>query len=211
MKNARDGISENPNLKIFGGECPPPPPTPAGLGCLRRANFTSPAYRYLVAYEINALGWKKRLGLEGVGGGGVHFKNCYCQAGVQFLYVIIFWGGGMKSWYTTLFWHPNPPPPRPTPWDVINERSLNFSVIILFLEEIWGDSKENRTRWYYLVSCKLCQSVTEQNGFLPVINGCKRLLFYSIQLLMALFIMAENETEFVARIPGSMRQNVCQL
>ena len=27
----------------------------------------------------------------------------------------------------------------------------------------------------------------------------------------ALFIMAENETEFVARIPGSMRQNVCEL
>ena len=41
-----------------------PPPTPAGLGCLRRANFTSPAYRYLVAYEINALGWKERLVIE---------------------------------------------------------------------------------------------------------------------------------------------------
>ena len=74
---------------------------------------------------------------------------------------------------------PPPPPPRPTPWDVINERSLNFSVIILFLEEIWGDSKENRTRWYYVVSCKLCQSVAEQNGFLPLISGCKRLFFYS--------------------------------
>ena len=90
MKNAGDGISENPNLKIFGGERPPTPP---GLGRLRRANSTSSSYRYLVAYEINAQGWKKRLGLEGVGGGGVHFKNGYCQGGVQFLYVII-WGGG---------------------------------------------------------------------------------------------------------------------
>ena len=149
--------------------------------------------------------WSRR----GWGGAGVHFKNCYCQAGVQFLYVIIFGGDEVLIHHT--FLNPNSPPPRPTPWDVINERSLNFSVIILFLEEIWGDSKENRTRWYYVESCKLCQSVTEQNWFLPVINGYKRLLFYSIQLLMALFIMAENETEFVARIPESMRQNVCQL
>ena len=69
MKNAGDGISENPNLKFSGGECPPTPP---GLGRLRRANFTSPSYRYLVAHEMNAQGWKKRLGLEGVwsGGGG---------------------------------------------------------------------------------------------------------------------------------------------
>ena len=67
-----------------------PPRTPPGLGRLRRANF-SPGwtfkislyptdYRYLVAYEIIAQGWKKRLCLEGVGGGegGVHFKNYYC-------------------------------------------------------------------------------------------------------------------------------------
>ena len=39
------------------------------MGRLRRANSTSSSYRYLVAYEINAQGWKKRLGLEGVGGG----------------------------------------------------------------------------------------------------------------------------------------------
>ena len=81
MKNAGDGISENPNLKIFGGERPPTPP---GLGRLRRANSTSSSYRYLVAYEINAQGWKKRLGLEGVGGEGVHFQNCYCQGGYNF-------------------------------------------------------------------------------------------------------------------------------
>ena len=54
-----------------------------------------------VAYEINVQGWKKRLGLEGVGGGageggGVLFKNCYCQAGggVQFSCVIFLGGGG---------------------------------------------------------------------------------------------------------------------
>ena len=51
------------------------PQTFPGLGRLGRVNFSSPActfkisryadYRYLVAYEINAQGWKKRLGLEG--------------------------------------------------------------------------------------------------------------------------------------------------
>ena len=89
MKNAGDGISENPNLKIFGGERPPTPP---GLGRLRRANSTSSSYRYLVAYEINAQGWKKRLGLEGVGGEGVHFQNCYCRGGT--IFICNYFGGG---------------------------------------------------------------------------------------------------------------------
>ena len=59
------------------------------LGRLGLANFSSPActfkiscytanYRHLIAYEINAQGWKKRLSLEGVGmvwgaGGGGTF------------------------------------------------------------------------------------------------------------------------------------------
>ena len=54
-------------------------------------------YLYLIAYEINAHGWKKRLGLEGVwagGGGGVHFKNCYCQGGYNFHMYFSFGGGG---------------------------------------------------------------------------------------------------------------------
>ena len=50
-------------------------------------------YQYLIAYEINAQGWKKRLGLEGVrgggGGGGVHYKKCYCQGGYLYLYLFI--------------------------------------------------------------------------------------------------------------------------
>ena len=33
-------------------------------------------------------------------GGGVHFKNCCCQ----FSQVIFFFGGGVKFWYTALFW-----------------------------------------------------------------------------------------------------------
>ena len=104
MKNARDGISENPNLKLFGGGMPPPP-TPACLGCLRRANFTSPAYRYLVAYEINALGWKKRLGLEGVGGeGGCILKIVIAKGGGGgTIFICNYFSGGMKSCYTTLF------------------------------------------------------------------------------------------------------------
>ena len=56
-----------------------------------------------VAYEINVQGWKKRLGLEGVGGGageggGVLFKNCYCQAGgggTIFMYHFFLGGGGV--------------------------------------------------------------------------------------------------------------------
>ena len=70
------------------------PPDSPRLERLCRANFSSPACtfkvsryaannRCLIAYEINAQGWKKRLGPEGVGGAGVwvHLKNCYCQGG----------------------------------------------------------------------------------------------------------------------------------
>ena len=68
------------------------------LGCTFKISPYSADYQYLIAYEIIAQGWKKRLGLEGVGGEGVHFKNCYCQVGgggkIQFSYVIIFGGGG---------------------------------------------------------------------------------------------------------------------
>ena len=53
-------------------------------GRIRRASFSSPVSNatlpttgIIKAYEINAQGWEKRLGLEGVGG-GLHFKNCYC-------------------------------------------------------------------------------------------------------------------------------------
>ena len=92
MKNAGDGISENPNLKIFGGERPPTPP---GLGRLRRANSTSSSYRYLVAYELNAQGWKKRLGLEGVGGwggGGGISKMVIARGGT--IFICNYFGGG---------------------------------------------------------------------------------------------------------------------
>ena len=33
-------------------------------------------YRYLIAYEINAQGWKNRRGLEGVGGGCILTGGC---------------------------------------------------------------------------------------------------------------------------------------
>ena len=32
------------------------------------ATLLTADYRHLIAYDINAQGWKKRLGLEGVGG-----------------------------------------------------------------------------------------------------------------------------------------------
>ena len=54
-------------------------------------------YRHLIAYEINAQGWNKRLGLEGLeggrGGGGGSLKTVFAkEGGVQFSYVIILWG-----------------------------------------------------------------------------------------------------------------------
>ena len=80
-----------------------------------RAALKSPAtlltadYRYLIAYEINAQGWKKRLGLDGIGGGGCIFKIAiYYQEGVQLSLVIIFgWGGS----FDTPHFSENPRPP----------------------------------------------------------------------------------------------------
>ena len=108
------------------------PQTLPGFRRLRRVNFSSPActfkisryaadYRYLIAYENNAQGWKERLGLEGVGGVGRYiFKIVIAKGGgVQFSFVIFFSGGGVKFWYTTLFWK------TPAPlWDVINDQFL---------------------------------------------------------------------------------------
>ena len=66
--------------------------TPPGLGCLWCTNFSSPVCAFKISrYAADyAHRWKKTLNLEGVGGGRVHFKNCYCQGGR---------GGGMY-----LFW-----------------------------------------------------------------------------------------------------------
>ena len=92
--------------KVRGGACPQ---TPSGLGSLWRTNFSAACtfrisryaadYRYLyIAYEINAQGWIKRLGLEGVGGACI--LKIVITKGVQFSYAIIivlfFWGGGGK-------------------------------------------------------------------------------------------------------------------
>ena len=70
--------------KQFFSICPIPPPPH-----LQKNNGPS-----LTAYEINARGWKKRLGLEGFRG-GVHFKNWNCRGGVQFSYVPL---GRSKRW-----------------------------------------------------------------------------------------------------------------
>ena len=79
-----------------------------------RAALKSPAtlltadYRYLIAYEINAQGWKKRLGLEGVR-----------ERGLQFSYAITFLGGGGRVLIQHTFLNPRPPSR-----DEINDRSL---------------------------------------------------------------------------------------
>ena len=111
--------------KFLGEHAPSRPPC---LGRLGLANFSSSActfkiscytanYRHLIAYEINAQGWKKRLSLEGVGmggGGGVHFKICYCQEGeVQFSYVIILVGYSFDTPHFYTFLNPSPLPPPP--------------------------------------------------------------------------------------------------
>ena len=62
-------------------------------------------------------GWKKRLGLEGVVGGGVYFKDCYCQGGT-ISRICNYLGGNVLIHHTVL---KNPAPL----WDVINDRSLN--------------------------------------------------------------------------------------
>ena len=104
-----------PQISNFsGGACPQ---TPSGLACLWRANFSPPrvhlqnlTLRYqLLAYEINAQGWKKRLGLDRVGGwgGGGAFIKLLLPRGVQFSYVII-WGGGGKVLIHHTFLNPSP-------------------------------------------------------------------------------------------------------
>ena len=111
----------DPNLKSLWGSMPPDSPR---LERLCRANFSSPACtfkvsryaannRCLIAYEINAQGWKKRLGPEGVGGGGFGcIWKIVIAKGVEGDTIFIcnyFRGGGrVKFWYITLFWKPTP-------------------------------------------------------------------------------------------------------
>ena len=88
------------------------------FGSFRLANFSSPActfkisryaanYRYLIASEINAQGWKKRLGLEGAGwgggGGGILKISSKGGGGKIFICNFFLLGGGVKLCYTTLF------------------------------------------------------------------------------------------------------------
>ena len=81
-------------------------------------------YRYLIAYEINPQGWRKRPGLEGVGGGGVHL-----------IMVIVFFlerggGGTILICNYHFFWggkvliHRTFQKTRVPLLDVINDRSV---------------------------------------------------------------------------------------
>ena len=66
----------------------------------------------LIAYEINAQGWQKRLGLEGVGGveGGCILKIVIAEGGL--IFICNYLGGGVKKVLTHYFFL-NPPPPTP--------------------------------------------------------------------------------------------------
>ena len=68
------------------------------FGVTFKISHYTAVYRYLIAHEINAQEWKKKLGLEGVREGGFAFSKLFWLRGVQFSYVIIifFGGGGVK-------------------------------------------------------------------------------------------------------------------
>ena len=74
----------------------------------------------MLAYEINAQGWKKRLGVEGVGevrgGGGCILKIAIAKGDVEFSYITFFGGEGGKVFIHHTFLNSPPPPP---PWKVI--------------------------------------------------------------------------------------------
>ena len=152
----------DPKFKNFLGEHAPRFPQVWGAFSMLTCPLHAPSnshvlyaadyiFQYLIAYEINAQGWKKRLiGIEGVkikftcficcwlhipvsyslwnqcprmGGGGCILKLVIAKRGTIFIcdYLCV-WGG--KFWYTTLFW-----PPRPPPLEVINDRSLMMKSV----------------------------------------------------------------------------------
>ena len=70
-------VFRGPKFKNFLGEHDPRLPQVWGAfgkltssACTFKISCYAANYRYLIAYEIIAQGWKKRLGLEGVGEGG---------------------------------------------------------------------------------------------------------------------------------------------
>ena len=62
--------------------------------------------------------WSRR-GLGG--GGGVHFKIVIAKGGTIFICIFLLGVGGAGY---VLIHHTFLKPPSPTPWDVINDRSL---------------------------------------------------------------------------------------
>ena len=60
--------------------------------CTFKISCYAANYRYLVAYEINARGWKKRLGLEGVGEGGGGLKIVIARGG-DTIFICNYLGG----------------------------------------------------------------------------------------------------------------------
>ena len=86
-------------------------------------------------------GWKKRLGLEGVVGGGVYFKDCYCQGGT-ISRICNYLGGNVLIHHTVL---KNPAPL----WDVCfgkfqAERSYKCLA-----------DKQEKTRRYFSTTSKV--------------------------------------------------------
>ena len=101
----------DPKFKNFPGEHAPRLPQVWGAyGALTFLPLRAPSKSHATLLTTGILQLMKSMRLKGwrrnskrVGGGGVHFKNCYYQVGwgVQFLCVFIL--GEVKFWYTTLF------------------------------------------------------------------------------------------------------------
>ena len=92
-----------------------PPVSPRFGAPLGRANFSSPSctfkisryaahYWYLKVYEINAQGWKKRLGLEGLEseGGECTLKIFITKGGIIFISNYFGVGGKVLIHHTFL-------------------------------------------------------------------------------------------------------------
>ena len=99
----------------------------------------------MVAYEINAQGWKKRLGVEGVGevqgGGGVYIlKIAIAKGAVEFSYIIFFFGGGRggKGFIHHTFLNYRPPTP------LERNKSTVPSSLRPRSEELWNTKNKQK-------------------------------------------------------------------
>ena len=69
--------------------------------------------------EKNGLGLEEIGGGGGGWGGGSIWKIIIAKGAIIFICNHLWGGGGVKFWYTTLFWKPSPSPPRDLRYETI--------------------------------------------------------------------------------------------